>query len=141
MPPVAIERVVKRFRFDHADTAATHRVIKHPVHLLPRTRFLIVGNIVKDGGVSEFAFERAAEEWPERARDRSAIDSRSGGRNPDHSFRIGVTQLVQERHRSAVGLPAGVDRAAEVAPGAGWFDGLRRPDFFPPKMQEESSRR
>src|SRR6266699_6888417 len=57
MMPETIEGVIYRLRFHHADTTATHRVVKHPVAILPWAIVLLISNVVQYGGIPIFSFE------------------------------------------------------------------------------------
>ena len=77
---------------------------------------LIVGDVVKDRGVPIFSLERSPHERPQGARNRSAIDHRASRGDPDNAFWVGVTQLIQKRHRPAIAVPTRIDVSAVVAP-------------------------
>ena len=46
--PVPVQRVIHRFGFDNSNTAAPKRIVKHAIDLLPRSRLLVVSDIVKN---------------------------------------------------------------------------------------------
>src|SRR3981081_330800 len=85
--PEAVERIKHGFGLERAHTAATHRVVKHPVAFLPQSNVLVVGNIMQNGRVAIFSFERSAHERPKRSWDRRAVHFRSGRGDPHNRLR------------------------------------------------------
>jgi hypothetical protein len=116
MSPVTIQRVIHCLGFGRAHSTATHRVIKHPVALFPRSAFLLISDIVKNRSVAIFSVKRPAHERPERARNRRAVDDRSSRRDPDRAIRVGVTQFAEQCHTPAIVFPARFDLSAVIAP-------------------------
>ena len=114
--PVPIQRVIHCFRFNDADAAATKRIVKHAIDLLPRPRLLVVSDIVENRSGAIFSIKRPADERPKGARDRRTVNFRSGGRDPNDTVRIGVTHFGEQRHVQSIAVPARVDRTAEMTP-------------------------
>src|SRR5260370_34864613 len=60
MMPETAERIKHRLRFHSAHPTAAHRVVKHPVAILPWAIVLLIGHVVQHGGVPIFPFKRSA---------------------------------------------------------------------------------
>src|SRR6266567_1532970 len=65
MVPESVERIIHGLGFDRAHTAATHRIVKHAVAILPRTVVLPVSDVVQHGSVPIFPFKWPAHDRPE----------------------------------------------------------------------------
>ena len=72
-----------------------------------------------DGGVTEAAFERPADQRPEGSGDARAVDDRARGGIPPYGPRIDVPKRIDEGHVTAVGLPPRHHVTDEPPPCAG----------------------
>src|SRR4051812_9881368 len=95
--PVPVQGVIHGFCFHHADTAATERVIKHAIDLLPRTRLLFVSDIVQHRSSAIFSVEWSTDERPEGAWNGRTIDLRADGRDPNDTVLVRITHFAQQR--------------------------------------------
>src|SRR5262249_60208599 len=93
MMPELVERVIHGLGLGGAHAAATHRVVKHAIAILPWPLARAIGDVVQHRSVAIFAFKRSTHDRPEVARNRCAIYERTDRRDPDFSTRISVAQF------------------------------------------------
>lgn len=120
-----VDGPVHRLGLACADAGAAHGVVEHAVHVFPRFLLQLAGRVVEDRGVAERALERAADDGPEQAGDRRAVDHGAGRGEPLLAVRVDVGEVAFERHVAAVVAPGGGDVADEVAEGP--VDGIASP--------------
>src|SRR6266699_1847360 len=60
MMPETVKCIKHRLRFHSTYATAAHRVVKHPIAVLPRALVLLIGNVVQNGSVPIFSFKWSA---------------------------------------------------------------------------------
>jgi hypothetical protein len=115
-----IDRVIHDLGLGFPDSAASHRIVKHAVHLLPSGCFLVAGHIMKDGGIPIAALKRGADHRPKNPRNGSAVNNPSRRGEPSFSLRIDVRNRLENFYHSAGLQQFNLRILAESAPRGIW---------------------